>query len=209
MSLTVYPDPATGGGVAIGDTVTGATAGSVFFAGALGVLAQNNTAFQWIDADTQLQLTAGAATKTPLEINLFDTHSANAVEVKNSGGTPIAYISANGRAMFGQDGLAARSLIIRDLNGNNYGAIYSANVGVGDGTYAFAAAATETRVNSPTTGSVGLFVGNVEMARVDENATGGNTRFLIYDVDNATLERVSVGTADSGGVGFKVLRIPN
>lgn len=43
----------------------------------------------------------------------------------------------------------------------------------------------------------------------DDNATAGNTRFLVYDVDNATLERVSVGAADSGGSGFKVLRIPN
>lgn len=43
----------------------------------------------------------------------------------------------------------------------------------------------------------------------DADATAGNTRFLIYDVDNATLERVSVGAADSGGAGFKVLRIPN
>lgn len=49
----------------------------------------------------------------------------------------------------------------------------------------------------------------VEVARFDANATAGNTRFMIYDVDNATLERVSVGAADSGGTGFKVLRIPN
>jgi len=45
--------------------------------------------------------------------------------------------------------------------------------------------------------------------RVDGSTTSGNTRFMLYDVDNATLERVSVGAADSGGSGFKVLRIPN
>lgn len=45
--------------------------------------------------------------------------------------------------------------------------------------------------------------------QVDSNNTAGNTRFLIYDVDNGTLERVSVGAADSAGSGFKVLRIPN
>jgi hypothetical protein len=48
-----------------------------------------------------------------------------------------------------------------------------------------------------------------EVARFDANATAGNTRFMIYDVDNGTVERVSVGAADSGGTGFKVLRIPN
>ena len=46
-------------------------------------------------------------------------------------------------------------------------------------------------------------------AYFDNNGVAGNTRFVIYDVDNGTLERVSVGVADSGGVGFKVLRIPN
>lgn len=45
--------------------------------------------------------------------------------------------------------------------------------------------------------------------RVDNNATAGETRMLLWDVDNGTLERVSVGAADSGGAGFKVLRIPN
>lgn len=45
--------------------------------------------------------------------------------------------------------------------------------------------------------------------QVDANGTAGNTRMLVYDVDNAQVERVSVGAADSGGAGFKVLRIPN
>lgn len=52
-------------------------------------------------------------------------------------------------------------------------------------------------------------IGGTESVRVDSNATAGNTRFMIYDVDNATLERVSVGANDSGGAGFKLLRIPN
>lgn len=51
--------------------------------------------------------------------------------------------------------------------------------------------------------------GGVDSYAWDNDNTAGNTRFLIYDVDNGTLERVSVGAADSGGVGFKVLRIPN
>lgn len=59
------------------------------------------------------------------------------------------------------------------------------------------------------TNSTDLKVGSVVNARVDDSSTAGNTRFLIFDVDNNTLERVTVGAADSGGVGFKVLRIPN
>lgn len=49
----------------------------------------------------------------------------------------------------------------------------------------------------------------VEAARFDASTTATHTRFMIYDVDNGTLERVTVGAADSGGSGFKVLRIPN
>ena len=48
-----------------------------------------------------------------------------------------------------------------------------------------------------------------ESGRFDSDATAGNTRFMLYDVDNGTMERVSVGDADSGGAGYKVLRIAN
>jgi hypothetical protein len=57
--------------------------------------------------------------------------------------------------------------------------------------------------------SVRDVAGGVASTGFDDNSTAGNTRFLIYDVDNGTLERVSVGAADSGGAGFKLLRIPN
>lgn len=48
-----------------------------------------------------------------------------------------------------------------------------------------------------------------EALKVDSSVAAGETRLLLYDVDNATMERVTVGAADSGGAGFKVLRIPN
>lgn len=50
---------------------------------------------------------------------------------------------------------------------------------------------------------------NGVVARFDASATATHTRLLIYDVDNGQLERVTVGAADSGGAGFKVLRIAN
>lgn len=59
------------------------------------------------------------------------------------------------------------------------------------------------------TGALGIKQSSTEVARFDTSATAGDTRFMIYDVDNGTLERVTVGAADSGGAGFKVLRIPN
>jgi hypothetical protein len=58
----------SGGGVSIGDTITGATEGSVLFAGAAGVLAQDNSNFFWDDTNDRL----GIGTATPafsLDIN--------------------------------------------------------------------------------------------------------------------------------------------
>lgn len=66
-----------------------------------------------------------------------------------------------------------------------------------------------TPTNLSGVDQVSLFVGGIEVARGDNDTTAGTTRFFIYDVDNVTLERVSVGIADSGGAGFKLLRIPN
>jgi hypothetical protein len=43
----------------------------------------------------------------------------------------------------------------------------------------------------------------------DSTIIPGETRMLLWDVDSGDLVRVSVGAADSGGVGYKVLRIPN
>ncbi len=45
--------------------------------------------------------------------------------------------------------------------------------------------------------------------KLDDSTTSGDTRLFLYDVDNDTLERVTVGAADSGGAGYKVLRISN
>jgi hypothetical protein len=67
----------------------------------------------------------------------------------------------------------------------------------------------DTGVFQQAANALGLATNGEEALRVDNDSTAGNTRFLIYDVDNATLERVSVGAADSGGSGYKVLRIVN
>lgn len=49
----------------------------------------------------------------------------------------------------------------------------------------------------------------VEQGRLQRTTTATHTSLMLYDVDNNTVERVTVGAADSGGAGFKVLRIPN
>jgi hypothetical protein len=66
-----------------------------------------------------------------------------------------------------------------------------------------------TGFTRPASDDIGVVCGGLTVAKFDTNATAGNTRLFIWDVDNAQLERVSVGAADSGGAGYKVLRIPN
>jgi len=48
-----------------------------------------------------------------------------------------------------------------------------------------------------------------EVGRFDESVVAGDTRLLLWDVDTGALVRVSVGADNSGGTGYKVLRIPN
>lgn len=56
---------------------------------------------------------------------------------------------------------------------------------------------------------VGIKVAGIEKLKVDQTITATHTALSIWDVDNAALERVTVGAADSGGAGFKLLRVPN
>lgn len=49
----------------------------------------------------------------------------------------------------------------------------------------------------------------IDVAALDDDTTSGNTRLLLYDVDKGTLVRVSLGEANSAGLGFKILRVPN
>lgn len=56
--------------------------------------------------------------------------------------------------------------------------------------------------------TVGLCPSGTERARVDGNTTAAETALLLT-VAGGSLVRVSVGAADSGGTGFKYLRVPN
>lgn len=49
----------------------------------------------------------------------------------------------------------------------------------------------------------------IDSLEINSNGIAGDTAMLVYDVDKAALVRVSIGAIDSGGVGYKVLRVPN
>jgi hypothetical protein len=58
--------------------------------------------------------------------------------------------------------------------------------------------------------TVDLIVGATGIAgQFDDTVVAGNTRFLLYDVNKGAVSRVTVGANDSGGAGFKLLRVPN
>lgn len=88
----------------------------------------------------------------------------------------------------------------RDSAGNvtRYGELHSVIVAATDGTEIGRLNLQTAQNGTPIT-----------HLAVERNATATHTALLIWDVDNAALERVTVGAADSGGAGFKVLRIPN
>ena len=78
--------------------------------------------------------------------------------------------------------------------------------GQGTGTGAGGSLSFQTAPVGTTGSSLNALVTALQ---VDASVTAGNTRMLVYDVTAAALVRVSVGATDSGGSGFKVLRVPN
>jgi hypothetical protein len=96
-----------GGGMAIGGSITSATAGSVLFAGASGVLAQNNANFFWDDTNTRLGLGT---------ITLGSTLQVNGnVAIGYSASTAA---SANGLQVAGTSTFADTVSISKNQNGN-------------------------------------------------------------------------------------------
>lgn len=69
---------------------------------------------------------------------------------------------------------------------------------------------TVVALASTTAGSTGTTPQTLrDGLRIDGNTTAGETPLLLLDIDKGTFQRVSIGASDSGGTGFKVLRVPN
>ena len=51
--------------------------------------------------------------------------------------------------------------------------------------------------------------GNVIALQLEPSSTANDTLLMVFDVNSLTTKRVSVGAVDSGGAGFRLLRIPN
>jgi hypothetical protein len=105
-----------GGGMAIGGSITSATAGSVLFAGASGILAQDNANFFWDNTNSRL----GIGTTTPiLKLDVI----GGSTDTTTVGGTTVEQISLF-RPSNGTGGIRTG---FNTANGDAY--IWSANSG--------------------------------------------------------------------------------
>jgi hypothetical protein len=83
-------------------------------------------------------------------------------------------------------------------------------VSVGAGRSTGNATPAAYTIQTTTVGSSGSTLQTLRNAiQVDGNTTSGETPLLLLDLASETLKRVSIGASDSGGAGFKVLRVPN
>ncbi|MEZ5421846.1 MAG: carboxypeptidase-like regulatory domain-containing protein [Pyrinomonadaceae bacterium] len=93
-----------GGGMAIGGSITSATAGSILFAGVSGVLAQNNTDLKWDDTSSYLQVSALKTTATNGTIPIY----WNFTDVNNN--DRLRFVGASGRCDLRAEHWASGSL---------------------------------------------------------------------------------------------------
>ena len=70
---------------------------------------------------------------------------------------------------------------------------------------------TNSGIGSQAVDNISIIAGGLEGVRVEDPAdlTAAETSLWVYDDDNGQIEQVTVGAADSGGSGFKYLRIAN
>lgn len=145
--------------------------------------------------------------------------SGNFTTLGQSGG--IGYMSGATLNIFAANGngFIIGSNVI-DAENSNGGLIqhigYTSNTGSSLLAISHAGTNSVALINSVGNGDAGAarpikvqFDSANDAVEFDANATSGETRFLLWDVTAGSLRRVSIGANDSGGAGFRVLRIPN
>lgn len=139
------------------------------------------------------------------------------IAVDGTSGAPSYTFSSNSAAGFfydsGNSTVACNTnLAIPAGNKLTVGALDDTDFALGyDGSTAFTlvlGGGNTTLSVDHTTGAVSVGP-NIGSASFDGNSTATETRMLLWDIDKGALSRVSVGAADSGGTGFKLLRVPN
>ena len=148
---------------------------------------------------------AGASINTDYAFNLDGTLAAGGAVRTTMNVRPVLPSSTTDSAVFNAGIRTAAASFTLTSGWGLY--VAAPTVGAGSAITNMYGITIEELAVAGVTNAYGLNVTNA--FRTDWSATATHTRMLVYDVDNATLERVTVGAADTGGSGFKVLRIPN
>ncbi|MEO8650501.1 MAG: hypothetical protein ABI539_15165 [Acidobacteriota bacterium] len=151
-------------------------------------------------ASAPLVLTAPSSSDIPLIVKGAAAQSAHLQEWQNSAGTALVTVSPDGDVTVpnGKSFKTASGSLIGYNNGGG-------RLDINDGLIGVPVRINGTNLYFYDTAGPELIF------RVDARGglVAGETVMQIWDKDNGQVERVSVGAADSGGSGYKVLRIPN
>lgn len=209
---------------AASSTTTTSTGPTNSYPGSMLSLQKNTASFVGVAAASNVLNIRGAA-----------SHSAKLTEWQDNSGTLLSVVDAGGQLGVGLAAPVTPLHVIKtdavtaaitnvSTYGHNSSGTPAAGFGPGvlfqgestttiDMDMARLAALWDVATHASRSAALKILISNsageVDAAQFDDDATAGNTRLLLYDVDNGQLERVSVGIADSGGVGFKLLRIAN
>jgi len=149
---------------------------------------------------------AGDVKLTSGSSSAVNTASVSGNNVNVVGSTAGHGIVSGGNHSNGNMGGEAR-VLGGNSNGTNIAGsnvIIQSGVGTGAGTPGL------IKIQTTTAGASGATQQTVrDVANYDGNTTSGESPFLLLDLTSGTLKRVSFGANDSGGTGYKLLRVAN
>lgn len=175
--------------------------------------------------------TAGAngATNPVLKVNANTASVATGIEITGAaaaGGVVLAAISSGTNENLAIDAKGSGTITLGGTSTGNIVLTRAASFSAGLTTTTIAAtgqvalvsdqkllldgaAGNDYLMHASGAGAIQIFIAGTTAAQFTATSTAGATRLSIYDVDNGNVEQVTVGAADSGGSGYKLLRIPN
>jgi hypothetical protein len=191
-----------GGGMAIGGSITSATAGSVLFAGAAGVLAQDNANFFWDDTNNRL----GIGTTTPqqtLEVYKSNVGGLGGAIILNNSGTAIGDETA---IIFNDSGLGSAASVRAAISATTEDNPYYANIKFKTGASVYSSLTTRMII----TGAGNVGIGTLTpSAKFHISGTAANTVSYISDTTGYVLYQLGntggglyYGIDSSTGSGF-------
>lgn len=163
-----------------------------------------------IQRNSVTQLTIGSLLATFAGSVVIGTDPGGSDVFRAGGRITVQGIRVNGSTQISRD-IGTGSLVFSGGSGTTNGG----NVLFYGGSHATQANDIELRSGANVRGwwddSAGLweFSNAASILVRFSTPAAGEVALWVYDADNTTLERVTVGAADSGGAGYKVLRIPN